>query len=170
MPWYFSYYFFQFNYLRFAQLLGSGKANRRWANATVAPIVNNVNVRSTDILKNSWNKSKICQFFSLGINVNFSFYICLQCQMGKTFTLLKNALDIVSSSFAIDFQNRRPIKLSRFLILNRTNGHRDQSDPHLFPYYIVLIDRFMLTTQQLNCKWIWFDYCYYDVIYQLILV
>lgn len=37
-------------YLRFAQLLGSGKAKRLCANAIVAPIVSSVNVRSTDIL------------------------------------------------------------------------------------------------------------------------
>lgn len=37
-------------YLRFAQLRGSGNANRLCANAIVAPIVSSVNVRSTDIL------------------------------------------------------------------------------------------------------------------------
>lgn len=38
-------------YLRFAQLLGSGKARRLCASAIVAPIVSSVNVRSTDILR-----------------------------------------------------------------------------------------------------------------------
>lgn len=38
-------------YLRFAQLLGSGRAKRRWANAIVAPSVSSVNVRSIDILR-----------------------------------------------------------------------------------------------------------------------
>lgn len=38
-------------HLRFAQLLGSGSAKRRWASATVAPIVSSVNVRITDILR-----------------------------------------------------------------------------------------------------------------------
>ena len=38
------------NNLRFAQLLGSGNASRRWANAAVKPIVSNVSVLSSDIL------------------------------------------------------------------------------------------------------------------------
>lgn len=46
------------NNLRFAQLLGSGSAKRRWANAIVAPIVSSVNVRSTDILPEKRNEEK----------------------------------------------------------------------------------------------------------------
>lgn len=47
-------------YLRLAQLLGSGRANRLCANAIVAPIVSSVNVRSTDILqrKELWRGKK----------------------------------------------------------------------------------------------------------------
>lgn len=45
-------------YLRFAQLRGSGNANRLCANAIVAPIVNNAKVRITDILQCNMDNRK----------------------------------------------------------------------------------------------------------------
>lgn len=67
----------QNRYLRFAQLLGSGKAKRLCASAIVAPIVSSVNVRSTDILreKNENRDKKLidgCCLFRLSSTTNWA--------------------------------------------------------------------------------------------------
>lgn len=79
----------QIRYLRFAQLLGSGKAKRLCASAMVAPIVSSVNVRSTDILRGKRKKIKrnfnSCCLFRLSSTTNwaaadrFRFWLCRCC-------------------------------------------------------------------------------------------